>query len=82
MIKYLCFGGTVVSKNDGDIHFVGAERLARLYNVPPKECLFLNPNGSPQDVFTDQQRLIRLYPEAIILEPDYSGEYTITKEIK
>ena len=37
--KYLVHAGTVVSRNDGDKHFINARELMRLYQVDPRECV-------------------------------------------
>ena len=41
MKKYMCFGGTVVSRTDGDIHHIPAHRVAQLYQVPHRECVYV-----------------------------------------
>jgi hypothetical protein len=41
--KYIVFGGTVVSKTDGDHHHVGVLALARLYGLSEGEWI----DGTP-----------------------------------
>lgn len=61
--KYLVIGGTVESV-DGDIHFVSAEKLIRLYGLEPKECVKCDgyiPRGVDNAL--------------IVVRPDYQGRY-------
>jgi len=37
--RYLVVPGWVRSRVDGDRHWIGAERLMRLYGVDPAECV-------------------------------------------
>lgn len=67
MKKYICWGGDVVSRSDGDRHFIGARRLAQLYSVSPAECIFIDPSDRPVDVLRGLSAetidsLIDLYP--------------------
>lgn len=39
--KYVCIGGKVVSRKDGDIHYIYSRRLAELYRVDPMDCYFV-----------------------------------------
>jgi len=38
-IKYIIDPGYVRSKSDGDVHYISAQQLMKLYNVSPAECL-------------------------------------------
>jgi hypothetical protein len=78
-IKYLVFGGTVTSKNDGAEHFIGADRLMKLYGVKLNECAICIPNGTPEATKREQDYLIRCHPNAIILRPQYDGNYTLPR---
>ncbi len=62
--KYLVLPGRVLSKNDQDYHFIGADQLMRLYGVSPAECIIHKERMS--------------IPEGLIpLAPDYHGEYKV-----
>ena len=37
--KYLVIPGFVISHTDGEIHFITADKLIKLYNVPRDECV-------------------------------------------
>ena len=39
MIKYILCPGYIISKNDGDEHYINAKTLQSLYMVDPKECV-------------------------------------------
>jgi hypothetical protein len=62
MIKYILHPGYVFSKNDGDRHYVGWQRLAELYGVGLHECLIYSEYGQRTTGMTH-------------LFPDRSGEY-------
>ena len=40
MIRYVLHPGYVTSQTDGDQHFIGGPKLARLYGVDIRECVF------------------------------------------
>lgn len=61
MNYYVC-PGNVISKNDGDFHFVSAQSLIDLYRVKPSACI------------TDRRRLIPGL-DYITLCPSNSGKY-------
>ena len=68
MKKYVCIGGKITSKSDGDIHYISPHRVSELYKVNPEECYFTeNDNASILNA-------LRL-EELIILRPDYHGNY-------
>lgn len=64
MKKYLLHPGYVVSKTDGDIHYITSQMLMELYNVLPKDCVTYIPFRR----YPNQDKLIDLYPMG-------SGEY-------
>lgn len=39
-MRYVLHPGYVTSRNDGDTHFIGGPRLARLYGVDIQDCVF------------------------------------------
>ena len=66
--KYLVIGDYVISKNDGQRHYVSAKELVSLYGVDKRECeLFdkLTPRN-PRDIIVGN---------LIILGPLYNGNY-------
>ena len=67
MIKYIICPGTVISKNDGDHHYVSADRLIHLYCVDRRECI-IDSLGRFRDRSYDA--LIKLYPR-------YDGNYPL-----
>jgi len=74
--KYHVFGGEVISRNDGDIHYVSPRRVAELYGVSPNECRFFNdPIERTYRGFWDESEAVDLYPDA-------SGEYDLSKRLK
>lgn len=64
MIKYLLHPGYVISKTDGDRHYITAKMLMKLYNVRPEECVVY----FSYQPYPNQDELIDLYPMA-------SGKY-------
>lgn len=67
MKKYLICPGYVISKNDGDRHYISAHQLMRLYKVKPSECVISNDPDVPTSL------LANLLP----LRPRYDGDYCI-----
>ncbi|MDX1698987.1 MAG: hypothetical protein R3250_00145 [Melioribacteraceae bacterium] len=67
--------GYVRSKNDGQEHYISAQRLANLYKVD------LNaPNVRVYDPDKPETTLgVRFSPQDIHLEPLYNGEYNPPK---
>lgn len=65
--RYVVVPAFITSKMDGDRHYIGADKLMRLYGVDPRECLILDYRGDiiegtiPKDV--------------IWLTPRYHGDY-------
>lgn len=60
MKKYLLHPGYVISKTDGDRHYITSENLMRLYNVRPHECV----TYIPLRPYPNEDKLIDLYPVA------------------
>jgi hypothetical protein len=63
--KWLVLSDYVISRNDGDKHFITCARLCHLYGVNPKECVF--------GQIGDGKR----YPNLPILAPRYDGDYSL-----
>jgi hypothetical protein len=66
MARIFLHPGYVISKNDGQRHFVNAQRLADLYNVYKPRCIVVLPESEK-----DWQDL----PGDIHLHPRYNGNY-------
>lgn len=67
--KYLCIAGYVYSKTDGDRHFIPAHRLADLYGVDRRQCIYAQ-DGSEKLLRSDVQNLI-------VLRPRGDGDYRL-----
>ena len=68
--KYLVIGGGVKSKNDGDIHYINAQRLCELYGVNPQECVLVEENSTQHMRGYDFQK-----QTMIVLRPRFDGNY-------
>lgn len=74
MKKYICYGGYVTSKNDGDFHYVSANKLAILYRINPRECIMVD--------YSTDENWYRLFSKDFLdslipLYPKYDGNYLI-----
>lgn len=66
---YVLVPGYVTSKNDGDIHYINARRLRRLYGVDPAECIEA-PTGPGAERWEPPT-------DAVYLHPRYDGDYSL-----
>lgn len=66
MKKYAIHPGYVVSKNDGDKHFIKYHQLIELYGVDPKECFEWSEHTPGHE-----------YGKYTHLFPDYDGNYKV-----
>lgn len=64
--KYLVFPGTIISKNDGDKHYISARSIMHLYMVRPEDCIVVDSDLKLRGL--DQSDFIHL-------EPNYIGDY-------
>ncbi len=72
-IKYIIHPGTIVSRLDGDIHYIGFSQLVKLYNVNPDECISAE---RLENLFgLDLDGCIHLFPET-------NGDYKLKEELK
>lgn len=70
MKKYICYGQHMMN-NRGEIFFVSAEAVRRLYGVPLCECIMINRDR-------DLDRLKGLDKSGIVeLYPRYDGVYDL-----
>ena len=67
MKKYLLISGVVFGKYDNDAHYISAQRLCRLYDLNPKDCVLVN---------NERDLAGRGLEEGmIILRPRHNGDY-------
>jgi len=71
MKKYILCPGWVSSKRDGDLHFIGAFKLAKLYGVLLDECVIKVDEESFRGLSQD------VLDALIVLKPRYDGNYEI-----
>jgi hypothetical protein len=62
-VRYIVSSGWVVSRSDGDRHFITAARLARLYGLRPGEWIAAS-DGRGRDT-----------RGLVVLAPRYDGDY-------
>lgn len=73
--RYVLHPGYVRSKNDGQLHYVGAAQLADLYSVSLRECITYPQDGGTEGAI--RRRLWRDPVGAIHLRPKFDGDYTL-----
>ena len=67
--RYVLCPGYVKSQSDGDMHYVGASDLARLYGLHQKQWVRLTPHYRKQ-------------PTDVLLYPRTDGNYTLPGDNK
>lgn len=72
--KYAVHPGYVISKNDGQRHFVNARQLRYLYQVMPEDCVTVN-NADYLD--PSKREFIEFAGGLIPLRPRRDGNYTL-----
>jgi len=77
MIKYLVIPDWVVSKNDGQLHYINADKLIKLYGVDRKECKILGDNKPDCQSRIYNRILFDQYKDLIKLTPRYDGDYKL-----
>lgn len=60
-MRYILHPGEVMSRTDGDRHYIDAFQLARLYGVDWKECIVFVGSNSNFD-YTNIEGDVHLYP--------------------
>lgn len=73
--KYLVLSGFVVSKNDGQKHYITAPQLIRLYGVNPTECICMTEEAYHRYGFHKPEHLRTM----ILLCARYDGDYSLPK---
>ena len=64
-LQYIIRPGTMVSKTDGDVHYITAEQLMHLYQVDPEVCVTIHPH----------EKIPKRLMDLVILAPRYDGKY-------
>jgi len=82
-IKYAIHPGPVISKTDGDRHFVTADQLIALYQVDPQECVvvFREPLDKRKRKYWGSTNCCEC-DGLIQLRPRYDGNYTLPEVTK
>ena len=75
MKKYLLMGGYIISKSDGDRHFISANQLRNLYKLDPEECYFADQTRPETFECFQREELTELYPR-------YDGNYDLSPRPK
>ena len=73
-MKYILYPGEVWSVNDGQVHYINANQLMKLYGVSPKDCVEYHDYMKYNDGKT-QFDMIPLYPRR-------DGRYDILKKAR
>lgn len=68
--KYMLHPGRVISKADGQEHYIQADQLARLYGVPLRECEIVAQSDALYQAHAERKDVIHLYPR-------FNGDYTL-----
>lgn len=73
--KYLLIGGEVISKNDGDRHYVSAYKLLRLYRLGEEICDCIEA--------AEESLYRRSHPNnsLIVLRPRFDGRYGLPDQV-
>lgn len=75
MIKYIVYPGYVCSVNDGQIKFINGEKLIKLYNVNPDECIIYDVDDKK---YHSKQKMKGIDVDILIeLRPSHFGDYSI-----
>ena len=63
MKKYIVYSGGVVSRNDGDVHYITAEQIMQLHHVNPQDCIIVRTKEDRLRLKgIDTSKMIRLFP--------------------
>jgi len=69
---YVLHPGVVISRTDGDRHYIGQSQLISLYRVPPSARVAVD-NGRPGRRWPD---------DAIHCRPLYDGDYPVFRALE
>jgi hypothetical protein len=73
-VRYVLHPGRVVSKNDGGVHMITAEKLAQCYQIPITECIVVREDAAFEEQRMASEKMTR-YPNLIHLHPREEGDY-------
>lgn len=62
MIKYAVHPGPVISKSDGQQHFISGQQLIKLYGLPPEQTKVINNEDDARGLLWDD--LEHYYPSS------------------
>lgn len=71
--KYAVHPDRIVSKTDGQMHFISAYQLMKLYGVQPTECVVCSDKHPNMGIHNN---------DYIHLTPRHDGDYSIESAIK
>jgi hypothetical protein len=69
LIKYMLHPGYVISRYDGQKHYISYHRLIELYKLNPKECIDSSHRG------------MGIRRSVWHLHPEYNGDYSLPEDI-
>lgn len=72
-VRYLVYPDHVISKSDGQEHWIGARVLMNLYGVKPSQCVVVS-------VRQPCRFSLHEYYGLIPLRPQYDGDYTLPEK--
>ena len=67
---YFCYGGHIISQNDGDRHFVTARQVAELYGLNIRQQNVKLITQRAQEADANLENVVKLYPKS-------NGDYTL-----
>ena len=72
-MRYVLMPGYIQSRNDGQAHYINAEKLSALYGVKLQECFVY-------DRYNPEHRFWRAEKGDILLRPRWDGDYQLPKK--
>ena len=72
--RFVLHPGDVISRTDGQRHYVGVLQLSKLYGVPMANCVIYPGRDDPRRLYW------RDPVGAIHLHPRYDGDYSLPAE--
>lgn len=78
MLKYSIHPDYVLSRRDGDVHFIDARELMNLYGVSPHECLVIRDSDGRKNYALLMARAEELC--LLPLRPRFDGNYKLNRQ--
>lgn len=75
MIKYAICTGYIISKSDGDMHWLDASQLIKLYGIRREECIIIEEG----DKNSERGYTSEFLDSLTYLRPRYNGDYLIPR---